>query len=372
MTAKLRRTEKGYTLMELLIAMGLGLVVVGAAVQLFSRSMEGTFLVAQRAEMQQDVRAAENMLVKDIGLAGAGLPPGGVALATGGAKKPIYGCDQAKCYVGGSPPAGISFPGGSSPYLYWLTPGFQLGPVVFSGQPATDIITVAQGDTAFPWANYQMSMNSSATTGTVNLVTSAPINATSLPLPDVCNAKTPCKLSDPAYGLKTGDLVLVSGKSGANTISAVGEVSANVTGTATPYTVSFSATDALGFNQSGATSNSLAQMKSLTGLSITRLFLITYYISTANGTPTLMRQVNGQTPAPVAENIINLQFQYDTYDDTGTRSYSSSPTSLNQIRKIELLHMTARSEMRGAKGYQTMDIQTSVSARNMSFKNRYQ
>jgi hypothetical protein len=250
--------------------------------------------------------------------------------------------------------------------MYWVIPGYQLGSVVFSGRPATDIITVAQGDTAFPWANYQMSMNSAATVGTVTLVASPT-------LPDVCNGKSPCKLSDPAYGLKAGDLVLVSGKSAlGNTISAVGEVTANVTGTATPYTVNFSATDALGFNQSAATSNSLAQMKSLSNLTVTRMFLITYYISMATGTPTLMRQVNGQTPAPVAENIVDFQFLYDSYDDTGTRSYSSSPTALNQIRKIELLHMTVRSEMRGAKGYQTMDIQTSVSARNMSFKNRYQ
>jgi len=358
MTPKFRRNEKGYTLMELLIAMALGLVVVGAAVQLFSRSLDATYLVSQRAEMQQDVRAAENMLVKDISLAGAGMPPGGAALATGGSKKPIYGCDQIKCYVGGSPATGVAFPGGTSPYMYWVIPGDGLGPVVNAGQGASDIITVVQGDNAFPWADYQIALNSTSTTGTVTLVTSPP-------LPVI-------KLSDQAYGLKTGDLVMLTGKVSGNSLSVIGEVTGNVTGTAAPYSVSFSATDALGFNQSGATSNALIQMKSLTGISIMRISLITYYISIDTGTPTLMRQVNGQTPSPVAENIIDLQFDYDTYDDSGNRINSSSPTNLNQIRKVNIGHMTARSEMRDYKGYQTMDIQTSVSARNMSFKNRYQ
>jgi type IV pilus assembly protein PilW len=358
MKVKFRRSEKGFTLMELLIAMALGLVVVGAAVQVFSRGMDATYLVSQRAEMQQDVRAAQNILVKDISLAGAGLPPGGVALAAGATKKPIYGCDQNKCYVGGSPATGIAFPGGSSPYMYWLNPGWRLGPVVNPSQPATDIISIVQADTAFPWADYVVSLNSTSVTGTVTLVASPP-----LPVK---------KLSDPAYGLKTGDLVLLTGKLSGNAVSAVGEVTGNVTGTAPPYSVSFAATDALGFNQSGATSNALVQMKNLTNVTMTRIWLITYFIGTNTGTPTLYRQVNGQTPAPVAENIVNFAFDYDTYDDNGNRIKYSSPPSPNLIRKINLLHLTARSPMTGVNGYQTMDVQTSVSARNMSFKNSYQ
>ena len=358
MKTKFSRSQKGFTLMEALLAMGLGLAMIGAAVQLFSKSLDATYLVSQRAEMQQDVRAAENILVKDIGLAGTGLPPGGVALAKGGAKNPIYGCDQAKCYLGGSPATGVAFPGTSTPYMYWLIPGAGLGPVVNPGQGATDTITVVQGDTAFPWADYVMTVNSAGTQGTVTLVASPP---------------SPVQLlSDPAYGLKTGDLVLATGKSGGNTISAVGEITADVTGTGAPYTVKFASPDALGFNQSAATASSFQQMKSLTGVTLTRIWLITYYLSTATGTPTLMRQVNGQTPAPVAENVVYLQFDYDTYDDNGVLYHTTNPPSLNQIRKVNLLHMTARSALNGTKGYQTMDVQTSVSARNMSFKNRYQ
>src|SRR4029077_15144108 len=87
-------TNRGFTLIELVVSMAVGLIVVGAAVQLFSQGMAATFVVSQRAEMQQDLRAASNLLLKDISLAGAGMPPGqSVALPALTGTLPIYGCD---------------------------------------------------------------------------------------------------------------------------------------------------------------------------------------------------------------------------------------------------------------------------------------
>jgi hypothetical protein len=97
-----------------------------------------------------------------------------------------------------------------------------------------------------------------------------------------------------------------------------------------------------------------------------------------------MRQVNGQTPVPVQESVVNLQFTYDTYDASGNllnavgdAGYSVG-TSFNEIRKINLVHLTTRSQVAGAKsglmitnGYQTFDTQTSISARNLSYQQRY-
>ena len=169
MPKKFLRSEKGFSLMETVVAMGIGFGMLAAAVQLYTQSLNATFRVSLRAEMQQDVRAAENILIRDISLAGAGLPPGGVALAKGGAKNPIYGCDQAKCYLGGSPASGLAFPGSSTPYMYWLIPGAAVGPTINASVGATDAVTVVQGDTAFPWTDYVMTLNSSGTTGTVTL-----------------------------------------------------------------------------------------------------------------------------------------------------------------------------------------------------------
>src|ERR1700685_3786853 len=84
-------SRRGFTMVELLVALAIGTLVVGAAVKLFSQAIGATFVVSQRAEMQQDLRASSDLLLKDISLAGAGLPSAtGIALASS-ATKPIYG-----------------------------------------------------------------------------------------------------------------------------------------------------------------------------------------------------------------------------------------------------------------------------------------
>jgi len=123
----------------------------------------------------------------------------------------------------------------------------------------------------------------------------------------------------------------------------------------------------------------------------TRILITTYYLwmlpdplGVGAGTPTLMRQINGQTPVPVAENVVNLQFTYDTYDANGNLLNAlgdggySLGTSFNLIRKINLVHLTIHSQLAGAgsgleitKGFQGFDTQTSISARNLSYQNRY-
>ena len=64
----------GFSLIELLVALAVGTLVVGSAVKLFTQGMNATFVVSQRAEMQQDLRATSDLLFKDLSLAGAGLP----------------------------------------------------------------------------------------------------------------------------------------------------------------------------------------------------------------------------------------------------------------------------------------------------------
>ena len=127
-------SSRGFSLIELLVALGVGALVVGAAVKLFSQGMAATFVVSQRAEMQQDLRASSDLLFKDLSLAGAGLPSAtGIALPSQ-AGKPIYGfapscAAKNNCAPGG----GIAYPCSSAlvppciPTLYGLIPGWQAG-----------------------------------------------------------------------------------------------------------------------------------------------------------------------------------------------------------------------------------------------------
>lgn len=370
MRLRFYKSTKGFSLMEMLVAMSLGMLLLAGAVQIYSKATDATYMVSQRAEMQQDMRAAEDMMVKDISLAGAGLQPGGVAIASGTGINPKYGCDQVKCYIGGgTTPGGIAYPGN---YLYWIIPGPAQGVTLNTPPGPTDIITVVYADSAFQLNQYQVTFNN--TNGTS-------VNFT---MPNPAPNPAPQAVSAPDVGLKTGDLVLFTNTVGGNTAMAIGEVTANVTGASSPYTASFANADALQFNQVAATAGDLKQISGGANTTATRIFVITYYIDVlpdplgaGPGTPRLMRQVNGQTPVPVAENIADMRITYDTYDNNGNLlvdqrdAGASVGVQPNMIRKVNIKHLTARSALRG-KGYQSMDIETSISARNMSFKDRYQ
>ena len=374
---------KGFTLVEMLIALTLGLVVIGAAVQLFSRALSATWIVSQRAELQQNARASSNLLIKDISLAGAGLPTGGVALASGTASKPRYGCDYTgKCYLGPANSSSMTYPtqtdattGNTINYLYGVIPGWQQGVTVNTPPGSTDVITVVYADTSLLLGDYTVKfndLNGNSVTFTLPLPGPNPLDQ---------------GVNNTGVGLQQGDLVLFS--SNAGTAYGVAEVTAALGAGAGPsYNVSFSNADSLLFNQNAATSNALKQIATTAGIAGTavgvtaiRIWPITYYLdkTTNPGTPTLMRLVNARAPVPVAENVVDLRFTYDTYDSIGNLLNATGdgglglviPVSPSQIRTINLAHLTIRSQLPGQSGYQSMDMQTSVSARNMSFSDRY-
>jgi hypothetical protein len=147
-------------------------------------------------------------------------------------------------------------------------------------------------------------------------------------------------------------------------------------------------------NQPTATNGDLSQLRTSPASTpnvSNRLQVITYYLKNipdptgaTSGTVILYRQVNGQSAIPLADNIINMQFTYDTYDTSGNLlnqtgdGGESLGVSLNLIRKINIAHLAVhstvagtRSSLMATKGYQGYDIQTSISARNLSYLNRY-
>jgi len=380
---------RGFTFIELMVSLALGMLVVGAAVKLFSQGVDATWVVSQRAEMQQDLRASQGLLFKDISLAGAGLPAGqGIALPNGGGVSPIYGCDQSGTAAGCPPNGGVNYPtSGGIPTLYGIMPGFAIGVTPPGSTTKTDLITTTYSDTTFAINCYSIAFNA-----TGNVLT---FTAPATPLPAACvlppGIVYPQAVNDPVVGLLAGDLVLFQNSSG----YAVGEVSTVVgpSGAAAPgnvYTVSFNNNDPLKINQSGV-ANDLTQIKGGGVTVANRIFVITYYLRVnpdpagiTTGIPVLYRQVNGQTAVPVAENVVNLQFTYDTYDSTGALlnqtgdGGESLGVSLNLIRKVNIAHLSIRSQMDGTRsalfatyGFQGYDVQTSISARNLSYQNRY-
>lgn len=362
MKTRKRNFEPGFTLLELMVSMALGLIVMAAIANLFKMGMTSTMLVTQRAETQQNMRAAVDLLVKDISMAGAGLPTGGIQLPTGsGSTTSKFACDQtAVCHV----PA-HTYPAGN--YMYGILPGYNNGVeanAVIAAAPSpaiNDSVTVIYADYNFPLWEYNVNFTSATSGANVTLAA----NPVYSPAPPAITA---------AGGIQAGDLIMISGGS----LTAVGEVT-NLTAT----TMTFANLDPLNINQDGAASGNLKAIASVvgTGTSVTayRLFAVTYYLTVpaAGQTPRLMRQVNGLSPVPVADDIINLQFAFDTYNSTTNAldANQSNPLAVgespNLIQKINLVLM-GQSIINDGNKSQNMYLATSVSARNMAFRNRYQ
>jgi len=370
-----RHKARGFTLIELMVAMAIGLVVIGAATQLFKTAMDSTMLVTSEAEMQQNIRTALNYISRDVSMAGAGLPPGGLALPYGiGSTSAKYGCDPtAKCYL-----TTFKYPTGTvggvnvSNYMYGLIPGPLNGMEV--GGPATlaasntvpDAVTSIYVDYSFPLSQYTISFPD--LTGTT--IAAAPPAAPPAGFPAIISPT----------GLNLGDLVLLSNTKG----SAVGEITAIAPGAGGGATITFANGDALNMNQSGAANGNIAYIATTNPNVPTvanRLFVVTYFVEVpANGqTPRLMRQVNGQLPIPVADNIIGMNITYDMCDGlvggscAGVRDPIGNVPSFspNQIHKINI-QLMGQSVLSAANQSHSMFLATSVSARDLTFKNRYQ
>ena len=344
------KTHRGFTLLELMVSMALGLVVMGAMASLFRMGMSSTFLVAQRAETQQNMRAAIELIGKDVSMAGAGLPTGGIQLPVGGTQV-RFGCDQTGiCY-----PTSNLFPAN---HMFGIIPGFTGGVqgnalIAAATTRRNDAITVIYADYNFPLWEYDIAFPAPKDGTSITLTP----NPTFVPAPPALNS---------AGGIQVGDLIMLS-----NSSTAVGEVT-NVTATA----ITFSNLDALNMNQSGATGNNIASIANGAPTIAYRLSAVTYYLSVpaAGQLPRLMRQVNGQFPVPVADDIINLQFAYDVSNPGGTDPNQPNPLGVaespNLIQKVNVWVM-GQSMTQDGNHAQSMYLATSVSARNMSFRDRY-
>jgi type IV pilus assembly protein PilW len=159
----------GFTLLELLISMAIGVLLLGCALLMYRQAVNSTFITSQRAEMQQDFRAASNLMARDISMAGSGglgqqgLASNSVGLPTGAsATIPVYPCSALTCnYIKGAPVAYPTITG--APYLYSIIPGPNLGVTVNAAQGPTDIITVSYADANLALNCYTVNVLTSTT-----------------------------------------------------------------------------------------------------------------------------------------------------------------------------------------------------------------
>jgi prepilin-type N-terminal cleavage/methylation domain-containing protein len=371
----MRSTEsnsRGFSLIELIIAMSLGLIVLAATTQLFKNGMDATVLVTQSSEMQQGVRATLNLITKDVSMAGSGLPAGGLSLPYGaGATPSFFAVNPTKAWLANNTyPTGVIGGSAVTNYMFGIIPGpangMELGgplAVTATGTPS-DAITVAYTDYAFPLNQYTATFPAANPNGDV--VNFAP--------PAIPPANFPA-IQSPT-GLQVGDLILLNNTTG----YAVGEVTGIAPAGGGSTNVTFANGDPLNINQTGAAKGNIKYIIPGGSPVANRLWVVTYFMevpAAATGqVPRLMRQVNGQAPAPIADNIINLSVTYDACGGVVIVGCAAIPNPLvapyspSQITKVNIQVMGQTLTSYGNRSRSTV-LSTAVSTRSLTFKDRY-
>ena len=260
------KNERGFTLSELLVSIAVTLIVMGGAMTAFKDALNVNQAGALVADSTQNLRAATNLIVRDLMQAGRGIPTGGLPIPSG--------AGSALIVRPGPPGAAYSFDNVNFTTLPAVVPGPGLGPTI-DGQ-VTDIVTALMTDPVLP----VLTLNATpAVAGQATLAA----DGSSLNV-----GPNTSWITDPATGVKAGDLIMFT--------NALGTAVQMVTSTDGNAVVFFAANDALQLNQRAAVQGSITQILPvpIPQASAQRVLMVTYYVDnvSAPGIPRLTRRIN--------------------------------------------------------------------------------
>jgi prepilin-type N-terminal cleavage/methylation domain-containing protein len=346
--------QAGFTLIEMLVAMGITLVLVIATLSVFDSATRANEAGTQLANMNQNLRVGMNLMVRDFLQTGQGIPTGGVPIPNG---------VGAGAINRPNPPnwAALAFPG-----TYTTLPAVATGPGLGPSNAstlgvATDIVSVLYGDATLPLVSTNAPPNSqfvsiSANGSQITVDASNPISGVGVNNPVV-----------------PGDLIMVTSPSGSR-MQAVTDVRGQV--------ITFNAGDLFNLNQRGAPNGSILDLQiggvfPANTFTAIRVNMFSYYLDTTARAriPRLMRRYNFQAARSVSEVIENLQLSFDYVNGTtNPTDQKTIPAGLteNQIRKVNLF-MSGRSDQVYSVNQQYFrnSLETQVSLRSLSFINQY-
>lgn len=346
------RTEAGFSLVEIMVALTLFLIVSGAIFGLLKIAGSDRFSTNQRVEMIQNLRVAMSAIERDALDAAAGqFPRGGAQLP----KNSLSGIAGAKY------PVNV----GISPDL--LTPIIAVkavNPNTLSGIN-TDEVTLVYRDQLFN-SGQAMSLQSltasgsgyQAVLGNPNSLSPAPNNNAS----DVQDGVT-------NYYFRQNDLYWIGG------------VNAHVVGVMTntrdgSTNIYLNSGDPLNLNRTSSTGG-VIQNAGATSVAISRIIMVRYRVLNDG---TLVRTVYGydqtnsgnataQHDEPLAYNITNLQCLYTMSDKTTTTNPAASALGYAGIRQVSI-SLTARSPQIDPRTGQplTASVTNTFAVRNISYQ----
>jgi prepilin-type N-terminal cleavage/methylation domain-containing protein len=377
----------GFTLIELMIAMAVTMVLLGAAVTTFRDASQSNQMVTEAADMTDNLRGGLNLIVQDLQQAGTGIPTGGIPIPY-----TPNGSTTAPC--GTTPPpnrpvltGAFTFPQCNS-VLPSIEPGQAKGPLITAPDATagnvnnpnsfTDEITVLYADNTAGLDLKPVNQPATANPPSPGCPNgSMRLTGTLLQVTFDVNC---VNLNNAGITVQTGDLVMFNNSLG-TTVMTVTSVAGQ--------TLSFAPGDPLNLNGRTDPNGTINQLMP-TGCGgapacfpptiATRVWMITYYLDNITSPPfvRLVRQVNFNAPTPVGETLENMQFTYNFVD--GVTNPSNQPivpvgNSEAQIRSVNVFLGARSSYMvhRGSKvTYARNNLVTQVSLRSMAYYDRYQ
>lgn len=291
----------GYSLVELLIAMGIFTAVMGATMATMSDGARTNAAILHVSTMNNTLRTGMDLMVRDLLQVGSGLPPGRVIEIPNGA-----GSGRVKIP---GPPGTAFLTGVNDVDLAAVFPGDGKGPTI--NGVATDTITFLTADNTF--------------TDVRPATTAGALTDTTATFPVTVN------LNNGIDRVSPGQLMMIKKNSSTTLV----QVTAINLGT---RTITFGAGDSLNLNQPGViAAGSFAALNreapdvatqlaaAAANTSFTRVRMISYYLdaTTDSKHPRLVRRVNNGHPTTfnnttlgtaVANDIWDLQFTYDLTD----------------------------------------------------------
>jgi hypothetical protein len=354
--------ERGYSIVELMIAMFITTVIMGVTMAGLSDAIRANDAVLHITGMNNTLRGGMDLIIRDLLQAGSGLPKGHVVLIPSGG-------DLIR--LPGPPETAYTTEEGDL-NLPAVIPGPELGPEINGVR--TDMITILTADNNF--TDVELSA----------------VSSTSVTVADDVD------IGEGVDRVIAGQLMMIL-KGSTTTLVQVTDVNPD-TGV-----ISFDGGDSLNLNQTGNLPGNLESLNeeaptggaAAAATRITRVRMITYYLDNVTNPdhPRLVRRVNNghetdfdnTLGTAVAIDVESLRISYDLNDGadnpsgvrfvdadyTDSGACAPSECSPTQIRKVNIT-MTVRSQNAAAtesKVYRNT-LTSQVSLRGMALVNEYQ
>jgi len=375
----------GFTLLELVVAMALSLLLFGLCLTLVQQLGNTADLVGSMSDVNENLRAAVNMVSRDLSNAGENIPRTGIPLPYGGTATAIKLPYPA--YASGST---FHAPLSGATSLLWpvIYAGNAAGPTQGSGTNAftTDIVTIISVNQTsnFNQTAVTGSPTVSSTSATITVTTTAAGYVQAGQLIMLTNSNGNCLLAVSSVNTTNGVITFTKGD--ANDVLGVNQFSILSTGSVAFAVTSGPASGTISFLQSGTTSNGTTTY-SWPAITAYPISMVTYYLDNSNSPTKLMKLVTaGATSSaqPVALGINVMTLQYSLYPFATLNGSTSDPTenpwptttdtgnSPNDIRKVVLTMIAETDHQNHANSqWYSKEIKNAVTVQNLDYYNKY-